>query len=129
MSLPSKPTFGLSPKRLRLMKAMLQARGLGASERVRIPRRVPAEAYPLSYAQQRLWFLDQLEPGNTAYNFIITVRLTGRLDIANVSYNLSLYANRTLSNAGTMTWSATPAVYAYAAQVVKAVEEKTKAVA
>lgn len=34
---------------------------------------------PVSIAQQRLWILDQLQPGNTAYNLAVTVRLTGPL--------------------------------------------------
>jgi amino acid adenylation domain-containing protein len=37
------------------------------------------DALPLSYAQQRLWFLDQLEPGNAFYNVPLAVRLSGRL--------------------------------------------------
>jgi hypothetical protein len=39
------------------------------------------EVIPTSYAQQRLWFLDQLEPGNPVYNVPATVRLEGRLDV------------------------------------------------
>jgi amino acid adenylation domain-containing protein len=35
---------------------------------------------PLSFAQERLWFLDQLEPGTAAHNLATTLRLEGRLD-------------------------------------------------
>jgi amino acid adenylation domain-containing protein len=37
---------------------------------------------PLSYAQQRLWFLDQLEPGNPFFNCPGAARLKGHLDVA-----------------------------------------------
>jgi amino acid adenylation domain-containing protein len=36
---------------------------------------------PLSFAQQRLWFIDQLDPGNTTYNIPGGVRLEGRLNL------------------------------------------------
>jgi len=37
------------------------------------------EDLPLSFAQQRLWYLDQLLPGNAAYNISVVLRTTGRL--------------------------------------------------
>ncbi|MDF5731043.1 MAG: amino acid adenylation domain-containing protein [Rhizonema sp. PD38] len=36
--------------------------------------------FPTSFAQQRLWFLDQLAPGNPFYNVSTALRLTGSLD-------------------------------------------------
>ncbi|KJH70638.1 non-ribosomal peptide synthetase [Aliterella atlantica] len=36
---------------------------------------------PLSFAQNRLWFIDQLQPGNSAYNIFNAVRLKGSLNI------------------------------------------------
>lgn len=42
------------------------------------PRLAPL---PLSYAQQRLWFLNRLSPGSAEYNMPIAMRVTGDLDI------------------------------------------------
>jgi NRPS condensation-like uncharacterized protein len=36
--------------------------------------------FPASFAQQRLWFIDQLIPGNAIYNVPTVIRLTGRLN-------------------------------------------------
>ena len=48
---------------------------------LRKKRDVP-NAFPLSFAQQRLWFLDQLEPNSSSYNIVSAIRLTGQFDLA-----------------------------------------------
>ncbi|MGV5049105.1 amino acid adenylation domain-containing protein [Rhodococcus pyridinivorans] len=40
----------------------------------------PAEV-PLSYAQRRMWFINQFDPESAAYNVPLAVRLVGRLDV------------------------------------------------
>jgi amino acid adenylation domain-containing protein len=59
--------------------------GMEAGDGIKAPpiKRIPREgSLPLSFAQRRLWFLEQLDPGNSAYNIAAAVRLEGRLDIA-----------------------------------------------
>ena len=58
---------------------------LSAAGRCAQPQIVPVPrdgALPLSFAQQRLWFLAQMEGANTAYNIPVAMRLRGRLDDA-----------------------------------------------
>ena len=57
-------------------------------------RRRGAAAAPLSFAQQRLWLLDQLEPGSPAYNLAAPVRLRGALAPAVLAGCLSEIAHR-----------------------------------
>ena len=56
-----------------LINAFLREGGLKPAEADRIPKRATAGEAPLSFAQQRLWFLDQLVPGNPFYNCDTTV--------------------------------------------------------
>jgi aspartate racemase len=48
----------------------------------------------LSFAQARLWFLEQLEPGSGAYNMPAAVRLTGSLDVAALKQSLQEIVQR-----------------------------------
>jgi pipecolate-incorporating enzyme len=45
-----------------------------------IPRRDPSEPVPMSFAQWRLWFMEQLRPGTNAWNTPIAARLRGRVE-------------------------------------------------
>ncbi|HEX5886547.1 MAG TPA: amino acid adenylation domain-containing protein, partial [Pyrinomonadaceae bacterium] len=46
-----------------------------------ISRRANTDGTPLSFAQQRLWFLDQLIPNSSLYNCPVSAHLQGRLDL------------------------------------------------
>ncbi len=59
-----------------------------------IPRLTDRRSPPLSFAQERLWFLDQLEPGNPAYNRPLALRLTGVLDEAALRQALEIIVDR-----------------------------------
>ncbi|MDT5268373.1 MAG: hypothetical protein QOH49_559 [Acidobacteriota bacterium] len=49
---------------------------------------------PLSFAQQRLWFIHQLEPISSAYNMPVAVRLNGALHVAALERSLSEIVRR-----------------------------------
>jgi amino acid adenylation domain-containing protein len=49
---------------------------------------------PLSFAQQRLWFIDQLEPGNPLYNLPAAIRFQGRLDVPALEKSLQEIVRR-----------------------------------
>ncbi|MCP5099951.1 MAG: condensation protein, partial [Chloroflexi bacterium] len=43
---------------------------------------------PLSFAQRRLWFLDQFTPASSAYNIPAVIRLRGKLDASGLETSL-----------------------------------------
>ncbi|MFE3502639.1 amino acid adenylation domain-containing protein [Kitasatospora sp. NPDC059160] len=49
---------------------------------------------PLSYAQERLWFLDRMDPGNTAYTVPVALHLRGELDRAALARALDRLVDR-----------------------------------
>lgn len=71
---------GLSAEKRELLMQQL-ARRSGATTQQDIGRRARPERLPLSSAQQRLWILDRLDPGNSVYNVTALTRLTGQLDV------------------------------------------------
>ncbi|HKX26695.1 MAG TPA: FkbM family methyltransferase, partial [Blastocatellia bacterium] len=62
----------------RIQEAMKAGETATAPPLVRVER---AGGVPLSFAQRRLWFIEQLEPGNAAYNCSGATRLEGRLNL------------------------------------------------
>jgi amino acid adenylation domain-containing protein len=53
----------------------------GAGVRLTPMRHVEAGTAPLSFAQERLWFIDRLEPGTTAYNMSPVLRMRGPVNL------------------------------------------------
>ncbi|NEQ47690.1 MAG: amino acid adenylation domain-containing protein [Leptolyngbya sp. SIOISBB] len=84
----------LSPEQRALFEQKLAERGLRSPQIVNIsPRANPAQA-PLSFAQQRLWFVQQLEPDNTAYNVASVLRLQGDLNVSVLEQTLNALIER-----------------------------------
>jgi amino acid adenylation domain-containing protein len=62
-------------------RALLERRlQLAATGRSAIPQRAPGVEPPLSFAQERLWFMEQYAPGTTAYSIPTILDLEGDLD-------------------------------------------------
>ena len=68
-----------APTLAELARAITQVAGETAAPPL-VAQARPA-SLPLSFAQQRLWFLDQLEPGSAAYNIPAALRMRGRLEV------------------------------------------------
>jgi hypothetical protein len=50
--------------------------------------------FPLSFAQQRLWFLHQMDPSNAAYNMPLAFRLSGQLEVEALQWSLDEIVRR-----------------------------------
>jgi NRPS condensation-like uncharacterized protein len=75
------------------VERLMKLRG-GAPPAPKLLRADRTAPLPLSFAQQRLWFIDQLEPGNAAYNVPLAVRLAGRLDVGAINASLTEIVRR-----------------------------------
>ncbi|MEI2833151.1 condensation domain-containing protein, partial [Pseudomonas mosselii] len=71
----------LSTRERKALAALLKRQGVNLYGVTPIFRRESADGAALSYAQQRQWFLWQLDPHSAAYNIPAALRLKGALDI------------------------------------------------
>src|SRR2546423_12643332 len=61
---------------------------------LRQPKAQEMVCFPASYAQQRLWFIDQLTPGKATYNIPGGLRVRGQLDVEVLERTLQEIARR-----------------------------------
>ncbi|MGE0127977.1 MAG: amino acid adenylation domain-containing protein [Blastocatellales bacterium] len=84
-----KQIAGLSSEKRKLFDLYLKQEGVTLSELMIVAQGRDSDHFPLSFAQQRLWFLDQLEPGNPLYNNPAAIRLHGPLNLTALEQTLN----------------------------------------
>lgn len=96
MSEFSKHLDTLSPRKRELFELLRNEKRRSAANATsqRIPARQKSEPAPLSYAQQRVWFLDQFAPGSPVYNICFAQRVTGELNISAFEASLNEIVRR-----------------------------------
>ena len=89
MSDIAKQITGLSVEKRQLLERYLKTAGLNLSRTVILPQSRETNKFPLSFAQQRLWFLDQLEPNSAVYNIPDMQQFSGPLNLAALERSMS----------------------------------------
>ena len=82
----------LSPEKLRLLAQQLRKRQGSRSQITRQSRE--SNSFPLSFAQQRMWVVDQMSPGNTALNISLSYRFDTPVDLAALEKSFNLMVQR-----------------------------------
>ena len=99
MSRPSAPDLAerlaaLSPEKRELLERRLKERALESGRAEAILTEPGRRQAPLSFSQQRIWFLDRFERGGSAYNVPTAVRLRGTLDVPALSRSIQAILDR-----------------------------------
>ncbi|HJX29912.1 MAG TPA: condensation domain-containing protein, partial [Thermoanaerobaculia bacterium] len=81
----------LTPEQRAVLRARLQKKYMEGGDS--IPLRPDPTVWPLSFSQERLWFLDQLEPG-AQYNDYTAYRFTGPLNVPALERSLNEVVRR-----------------------------------
>ena len=84
----------LSPAKRALLELRLKQKNRGTSAGPTISRRRDRSSAPLSFGQQRLWFLNQLDPSNPAYNIAHAFRIKGPLNVSTLKAALNELVRR-----------------------------------
>ncbi|GIV97572.1 MAG: hypothetical protein KatS3mg057_2229 [Herpetosiphonaceae bacterium] len=88
------PTIAQLAERIEELRDMSAGATSSDASDLPLERVERTEDLPLSFAQQRLWFLDQLTPGSGVYNVPFAMRLRGPLDVACLERSLNEIVQR-----------------------------------
>ncbi|MEO0835737.1 MAG: amino acid adenylation domain-containing protein, partial [Cyanobacteria bacterium J06642_3] len=84
----------LSPEQRSILEAKLKAKGITLPQTNLIKKRAADQKIPLSFAQTRLWFVQQLESENNSYNVPCALKLSGNLDVSTLAKTLNKVVER-----------------------------------
>jgi hypothetical protein len=79
---------GLSPEKRALIECLIMKETEAVVKDQAIPRRGTSEPCLLSFGQERLWFLDQLETDSSVYNVPSAIRIRGHLNVRALEQSL-----------------------------------------
>jgi amino acid adenylation domain-containing protein/non-ribosomal peptide synthase protein (TIGR01720 family) len=94
MSMETTTEDTLAAAKRRLLEKRLRGEAKPAPRTPLIVRRGGGPAYPMSFTQERLWFLDQLEPGNPMYNIALAELVSARIDVPTLERALAEVVRR-----------------------------------
>lgn len=84
----------LSPEQQQLVELLLRQANIDPAALHKPAQQPDAQEIPLSFSQQRVWFLEQLHQGNPAYNIPIARKLLGQLDSAALEQSINTIIQR-----------------------------------
>ena len=84
----------LTPEQRSLLEKKLREKALVVAEKESIPIRKDLDTCPMSSAQERLWFLNQLDDNSPSYNIPSVIRFTGKLNVENLEESLNTIIKR-----------------------------------
>ena len=84
----------LSPEKRKLLELLLKEKNVDLSKTRILPQSRQVNRFPLSFAQQRMWFLDRLEPGNPMYNNPAAVSIKGPVNVEAMRKTLQALGQR-----------------------------------
>lgn len=84
----------LSAEKRTLLEKRLRGQKTPAAAKANVKPRAQRNVAPLSFAQQRLWFLEHWDPGTAVYNVCIPLRISGPLDVSALERGLNKLVER-----------------------------------